>query len=79
MTLATSRLHDATLTTPALAPTFNEARPLTGPGPLGRARAVVGDMLTGLAIVFCIPLVILGVGIPIALGVRLLLWIAELL
>ena len=74
MRLATGQLGDATLTRTALATTFGEV-----PGPLRRAAVVVGDLLGAMAIVLCIPFVILAIGIPIALCVRLLLWIGGLL
>ena len=79
MTIATSRLEEATLTRAALATTFNQARPLRRPGSLGRAASVVGDLLAAVAIALCVPFVILAIGIPIALGVRLLLWVGGLL
>ena len=79
MTIATSRLEEATLTRAALATTFNQAPPLPRPGSLGRAARVVGDLLGAVAIVLCVPFVILAIGIPIALGVRLLLWVGGLL
>jgi hypothetical protein len=44
-----------------------------------RAVAVVGDLLLTTAVVLCIPFVILAIGIPIALFLRLLLWIARLI
>ena len=76
MTFATSTPREAALTRAALETTFNQARPLAVPGPLRRAAAFVGDLLALAGIVFCIPFVILGLGIPLALTVRLLLWIA---
>lgn len=79
MTFATGRLEEATLTRAALGTTFNQARPLVVPGPLRRAAVVVGDLLGAVALVLCIPFVILAIGIPIALCVRLLLWIGGLL
>jgi hypothetical protein len=79
VTSATGRLEEATLTSATLATTFNEARPLVVPGRLWRAAVVVGDLLGAVAIVLCIPFVIVATGIPIALGVRLLLWIGGLL
>jgi hypothetical protein len=39
----------------------------------------VGDLFAAVGIVFCIPFVILAIGIPIVLGVRFLLWIAGML
>ena len=44
-----------------------------------RASGVVGDVLGTLAVVLCVPLVILALGLPIALFVRLLLWIFGML
>ena len=79
MTLATGRLEDVALTRAALATTFNQAQPLVVRGSLRRAAVVVGDLLGAVAIVLCIPLVILAIGIPIALCVRLLVWIGGLL
>ena len=79
MTLAAGRVEDATLTRAALAPTFDQARALIVPGPFRRAAVVVGDLLGAAAIVLCIPFVILAIGTPIALFVRLLLWIGGLL
>ena len=78
MTFAAGRFKEATLTRAALA-TFDEARALSVPGPFWRAAVVVGDLLGTLAIVLCIPFVILAIGTPIALCLRLLLWIAGLL
>jgi hypothetical protein len=56
-----------------------EVRPLIVPGRLWRATVVVGDLLGAVGIVLCIPFVILAVGIPIVLCVRLLMWIGGLL
>ena len=78
-TFATSRLVEPTLTRAAKATTFNQARPPVVRGLLRRATAVIGDVSAAAGIVLCIPLVILGIGIPIALCVRLLLWIGGLL
>ena len=79
MTLAAARLEEAALTRAALPTTFDEAPALTVPGPLRRAAVVVGDLLGAVAIVLSIPVVILAIGIPIALCVRLLLWIGGML
>jgi hypothetical protein len=79
VTFATGRFEEATLTRAALATTFNEAPPLVVPGRLRRTAVVVGDLLAAVGIVLCIPFVILAIGIPIALCVRLLLWIGGLL
>jgi hypothetical protein len=51
----------------------------TAPGFLSRAGLVAGDMLAGVAVVLCIPFVILAIGIPIALMLRFLLWMTGLL
>ena len=63
------------MTRAALATTVSQARPLVVPGQLWRATAFVGDLLGAVAIVLCIPFAILAIGMPIALCVRLLLWI----
>jgi hypothetical protein len=44
---------------------------------LRRAVDVAGDVLLAAAVVMSIPFVILAIGIPIALFVQLLLWIAR--
>lgn len=75
MRLDTTSPGEATLTSAALATTPNPASFVVFPAPLRRAIAAVGDVLAGVGIIFCIPFVILGIGIPIALCVRLLLWI----
>ena len=46
---------------------------------LGRVVSGAGDLLMLVGIVFCFPLVILAIGIPIALFLQLLLWIGRLL
>ena len=76
MTFPTTSPREGTLTRTALATTFDSARPLVVPGLIRRVGMVIGDALSGAAIVLCIPFVILAIGIPIALCVRLLLWIA---
>jgi anti-sigma-K factor RskA len=79
VTFATGRLEEATLTRAALATTFTQARAPVVSGPFWRAAVVVGDLVGAVAIVLCIPFVILAIGIPMALCVRLLLWIGGLL
>ena len=79
MRLDTVGPREATLTSAPLAIALNLAPPLVVPGPIRRAAAVGGDLLSLAGIVFCIPFVILGLGIPIALCVRLLLWIVGVL
>jgi hypothetical protein len=76
VTFATSRPREGSLTRAALATTVDHARPLVVPGPLRRA---IGDLFAAVGIVLCIPFVILAIGIPIALFLRFLLWIAGLL
>ena len=48
-------------------------------GSLRRAAGVIGELLALVAIVFCFPVVILAIGIPVALFVRLLLWVGSVL
>jgi hypothetical protein len=79
VTFAAGRLEQAALTRAAIAATFDQAPALTVPGRFRRAAVGVGDLLGAAAIAFCIPFVILAIGIPIALCVRLLLWIGGLL
>jgi len=55
---------------------MNSPPPLV-PGLLRRAAMAGGELLAALAIVLCIPFVILAIGIPIALCVRFLLWSAS--
>jgi hypothetical protein len=53
-----------------------------GATPTGVARSAwIGatDVVSLLGIVFAIPLVVLAIGVPIALAVRLLLWVGRLL
>lgn len=59
--------------------TVDQARPLVVPGLLRRGALVIGDLVAAVGIVVCIPFVILAIGIPIALSVRFLLWIAGML
>ena len=79
MTVATARLEGAAVTRDALATTFNRAPPSVVRRPFQRAAVLGGDLLQAAAIVLCIPFVILAVGMPIALCIRLLLWIGGLL
>ena len=79
MTLATNRLEEPALAPAAFATTFTQPRPPVVPAPLRRAALAIGDLFAAVGIVLCIPFVILGIGIPIALGVRLLLWIGGVL
>jgi hypothetical protein len=45
------------------------------PGLSRRAVVAFGDLLGLAAIISCVPIVILAIGIPIALFLRLLLWV----
>jgi hypothetical protein len=78
VTVATARLEDAAPTKAAYATTY-QARPVIVQGPLRRAAVVAGDLLGLIAIGLGIPLVILAIGTPIALCLRLLLWAGGLL
>lgn len=40
----------------------------------GRVAASIGDLLAAVAVVLCVPIVILAIGTPIALCARLVLW-----
>lgn len=44
-------------------------------GPLGRIVEIGGDLLMMVGIALGVPFVILAIGIPFALGLRLLLWL----
>jgi len=79
VTVATRRLEDATLTNGSRATAFHPVRPLPVPGVFRRAAVIVGDVLLGLAVVFCIPFVILAIAVPIVLCVRLLMWLGALI
>ena len=45
----------------------------------GALRELTGDALSLLAVAFAIPLIVLAVGMPVVLTVRLLLWLVGLL
>ena len=76
MTFPATHPREGTLTRASLATTFHYARPLVVPSLVRRVTMVFGDVLSAVAIVLSIPFVILAIGIPIALCVRVLLWIA---
>jgi hypothetical protein len=78
MTTATGRLEGAPLTRVAASAFAHAPRPGV-PGPLQRAGAVAGDLLGAVAVILCLPFVILAIATPIALGVGLLSWLAGLL
>jgi hypothetical protein len=48
------------------------------PSPLRRVGTIGAELVMLGGLVFCIPFVILGIGIPIAMFVQLLLWIGRL-
>jgi hypothetical protein len=79
VTIAARRLEAAALARAVSATTFDQARPLVTSGPRRRAASLVADLMAAMAVVLGIPVVILAIGTPIALGVRLLLWAAGLL
>lgn len=79
VTFTTNRPLAATLTGSPFATAVDRARPLIVPGFLRRAALVIGDLLAAVGIVLGIPFVILAIGLPIALFVRFLLWIAAML
>jgi len=49
------------------------------PAALDRVTSVITDLLSGLAVIFSVPFVILAIGIPVALCARLLLWMIGML
>ena len=79
VTFAMGHVEQATMTSAGLATTFSEARPLVVPGRVWRAAVIVGDLFAAVGVVLCVPVVILAIGIPIALCVRLLLWVGGML
>jgi hypothetical protein len=64
-----------TLTRAPFATAVDHARPLIGPGLPWRAAIAMGDLLGAVGLVLCVPFVILAIGIPIALCLRVLLWL----
>jgi hypothetical protein len=79
VTFATNQPLPATLTRASFATAVGHARPLIAPGLLWRSAMAIGDLLAAVGIVLCIPVAILVIGIPLALFVRFLLWIAAVL
>jgi hypothetical protein len=75
----TAGAREATLASAGLATTFNAGTPLAVPAVLRRAAEILGDLLTLAAIVLCLPFVIVAIGTPIALCIRLVLWILGML
>ena len=72
--LDTTASREAVPANMSLATTVGPAT-LVVPGSLRRAAGVIGELLVLVAIVFSFPVVILAIGIPVALFVRLLLWV----
>lgn len=79
MTIATTESRQGTLATTALGTTSDHARPVVVPGVVRRAAATVGDLLGVAAIGLALPFVILAIGTPLALGIRVVLWIVGML
>jgi hypothetical protein len=79
MTFATSLTRERTRTRAAVATTFDHARPPVVHGALHRAGVMMGDLFGVVGLVLCVPFVILAIGIPIALGLRFLLWLVGML
>ena len=79
MTLTSDRPVSPTFTTPPFTAMVGQIVPPIVRGGLWRAPRIAGDLLGAMAVVFSIPFVILAIGLPIALGVRFLLWIAGML
>jgi hypothetical protein len=79
VTFAAGRVQEATLRGPARPAAYEGAGALVVPSLFRRTAVVVGDLLGVAAIAVSIPFVILAIGIPIALCVRLLLWLGGLL
>jgi hypothetical protein len=79
MTLSTAAVRDVTPRSVAPPAMLSPALVLGTPGVLRRAVVAIGDLLGLAVIISCIPIVILAIGTPIALFVRLLLWVAGVL
>ena len=70
------------LATPGIAPAttlVDHAVPLVVPSALRRAAVAIGDVLGAVGLALCLPFVIIAVGMPIALGLRFLLWLVGML
>ena len=59
--------------------TSDHAQPFVAPGPIRRVALIVGDILETVAIVLCVPFVIVAIGMPFVLCARFLLWIVGML
>jgi hypothetical protein len=75
MTLSPAAVRDVMPRSVARPATLSPALVVETPGWLRRAVMAIGDLLGLAAIIACVPIVILAIGTPIALFVRLLLWI----
>jgi hypothetical protein len=67
------------LNSSALATPLDEATAVAVPGAFRRAASVVGEVLGGIGLVLCVPFVLLAIGTPFVLCVRLVLWVSGLL
>ena len=76
MNVAAAAVRDARPTSGARSATRGPGLVVPAPGFLRRALVAIGDLLGLLAIISCIPVVILAIGTPIALFIRFLLWVA---
>ena len=76
MTIATARAETGPAPRGAVAGTRDRVRPFVVPGSSQQAVVVAGDLLGIMAIIVCIPVVILAIAAPIVLCVRALLWLA---
>jgi len=76
VTFTTDRPIAAALTPSPFSPAVHQVPPLIVPGLFRRGVYIIGDLLAAVGIAFCIPFVILAIGMPLVLCVRLLLWIA---
>lgn len=72
-------IREATLTGTGLATSLHDPRPVVGPGAIQRSGAVIADLFGAVVLVLGVPFVILAAGLPIALFVRFLLWLARML
>jgi hypothetical protein len=77
VTSTTDSLHAATLTSAALATALDPV--IVVPGRLWRSAVAIGDVFAAMGLALCIPFAIVAIGTPIALFVRLLLWMFGLL
>jgi hypothetical protein len=79
VTFATNQPLAATLTRAPFATAVDHTQPLIVPGLLWRVAMAIGELFAAVGIVLCLPVAILVIGIPLALFVRFLLWIAAVL